>query len=125
MSVIKEKHCSSCGNAFDCAVDSTETPCWCFEYPFVFDLKFSGDCFCQDCFKGNYITKIEQYVATITPDIAQDNKAKELPKTKELIDEIDYYLENGKYVFKPWFHLKRGYCCDNNCRHCPYKSKKK
>ncbi|MEZ0130904.1 DUF5522 domain-containing protein, partial [Flavobacterium sp. LBUM151] len=19
-----------------------------------------------------------------------------------------------------WFHLKRGTCCGNNCRHCPY-----
>ncbi len=33
-----------------------------------------------------------------------------------------YYLENGKVVFTEKFHLERGYCCNNNCRHCPYKT---
>lgn len=33
---------------------------------------------------------------------------------------ILYYIENGKYVFTEEFHLKRGFCCGNGCRHCPY-----
>lgn len=34
---------------------------------------------------------------------------------------IDYYLDdNGLYVFTREYHLNRGYCCQNNCRHCPY-----
>ena len=32
----------------------------------------------------------------------------------------DYYLENGYVVFTESFHLKRGYCCQSGCRHCPY-----
>ncbi len=32
----------------------------------------------------------------------------------------DYYHENGFLVFKESYHLKRGYCCGNDCRHCPY-----
>ena len=32
----------------------------------------------------------------------------------------DFYIENGKYVFTEVFHIKRGYCCGNGCRHCPY-----
>ncbi|MCG9881787.1 MAG: DUF5522 domain-containing protein [Bacteroidia bacterium] len=24
-------------------------------------------------------------------------------------------------VFTEAFHLQRGYCCGNGCRHCPYK----
>jgi hypothetical protein len=33
----------------------------------------------------------------------------------------DYYFdENGNTVFTADYHLKRGYCCRNNCRHCPY-----
>ncbi|MBP6738459.1 MAG: hypothetical protein KA146_00640 [Leptospiraceae bacterium] len=36
-----------------------------------------------------------------------------------------YYIENGFYVFTEKFHLKRGYCCGNGCRHCPYKRKQK
>jgi hypothetical protein len=43
---------------------------------------------------------------------------------KQLIEGEDFYInENGKYVFTENFHLKRGYCCNNNCKHCPYKSK--
>jgi hypothetical protein len=40
----------------------------------------------------------------------------------------DYYLsEEGYKVFTEAYHLKRGYCCKNSCRHCPYgfNSKKK
>jgi hypothetical protein len=33
----------------------------------------------------------------------------------------DYYLEGATVVFTAGFHLRRGYCCGNGCRHCPYK----
>lgn len=36
----------------------------------------------------------------------------------------DYYWENGLLVFTEAYHLKRGYCCKNGCRHCPYDSGK-
>lgn len=37
----------------------------------------------------------------------------------------DYYInEDGYFVFKESFHLRRGYCCKNNCLHCPYDYKK-
>ncbi len=42
-----------------------------------------------------------------------------MPK-QELIENLDYYLENGLYVFTEVYHLKRGYCCGSGCRHCPY-----
>ena len=35
-------------------------------------------------------------------------------------DEELYYLENGKVVFTPKYHIDRGYCCGSGCRHCPY-----
>lgn len=38
-----------------------------------------------------------------------------------LIAGEDYYRdENDKMVFTAGYHLKRGYCCSNGCRHCPY-----
>jgi hypothetical protein len=37
-----------------------------------------------------------------------------------LVEGEDFYLENGKYVFTAHFLLKRGYCCESGCRHCPY-----
>ncbi|MBP9885077.1 MAG: hypothetical protein KBF93_02195 [Leptospiraceae bacterium] len=36
-----------------------------------------------------------------------------------------YYIENGLMVFTEKFHLRRGYCCTNGCRHCPYRGKQK
>ena len=34
---------------------------------------------------------------------------------------IDYTIEDGnKWVFTRHFLLKRGYCCKNSCRNCPY-----
>jgi hypothetical protein len=37
----------------------------------------------------------------------------------------DFYLnEQGLLVFTAQYHLKRGYCCKNGCRHCPFGFKK-
>ncbi|NOS68629.1 MAG: hypothetical protein HOP33_01695 [Verrucomicrobia bacterium] len=33
----------------------------------------------------------------------------------------DYYFEpDGLMVFTAAYHLRRGCCCENDCRHCPY-----
>jgi hypothetical protein len=34
---------------------------------------------------------------------------------------LDYYIEDGRWVFTEHFLLKRGHCCGSGCRHCPYK----
>lgn len=31
-----------------------------------------------------------------------------------------YFNENGFMVFTEAYHLKRGYCCKNKCKHCPW-----
>jgi len=38
----------------------------------------------------------------------------------ELLEGLDYYLEDGLLVFTAAFLRKRGYCCESGCRHCPY-----
>ena len=41
---------------------------------------------------------------------------------KQLIEGTDfYYNEQGLMVLTAKYHLERGYCCGNGCRHCPYK----
>jgi hypothetical protein len=33
----------------------------------------------------------------------------------------DYYFDaDGLMIFTAAYHRRRGYCCGNNCRHCPY-----
>jgi len=41
-------------------------------------------------------------------------------KPVRLVEGKDYYVERGKFVFTAAYHLKRGYCCNSKCRHCPY-----
>jgi len=38
----------------------------------------------------------------------------------QLTESRDYYLENGVMVFTASYLQRRGYCCGNGCRHCPY-----
>ncbi|VTS02758.1 Uncharacterized protein OS=Pontibacter sp. BAB1700 GN=O71_00842 PE=4 SV=1 [Tuwongella immobilis] len=38
----------------------------------------------------------------------------------EYVEGVDYTVEYGCVVFTALGLLKRGYCCDNGCRNCPY-----
>ena len=33
----------------------------------------------------------------------------------------DAYQEGPYVVFTAQYHLRRGYCCNSDCRHCPYR----
>ena len=36
-------------------------------------------------------------------------------------EEVDFYFnEDGLMVFTAAYHLKRGNCCKNKCKHCPW-----
>ena len=37
-----------------------------------------------------------------------------------MLDPEDFYFENGLMVLTERYLRKRGYCCGNGCRHCPY-----
>lgn len=42
-------------------------------------------------------------------------------KKDKSVESEDYYSnEEGYIVFTEKYHLKRGYCCKSNCKHCPY-----
>ena len=40
--------------------------------------------------------------------------------TPRLREGTDYYWEAGRMVLTAAYHLRRGSCCGNRCRHCPY-----
>jgi hypothetical protein len=53
----------------------------------------------------------------------KDGKAQALQtqsKTPPLIEGEDFYREGAYVVFTARYHLRRGYCCESGCRHCPY-----
>jgi hypothetical protein len=38
-----------------------------------------------------------------------------------LLQPGDFYMEGPYVVFTAPYHLRRGFCCNSECRHCPYK----
>jgi len=50
----------------------------------------------------------------------EEVNTKETQKNVTFIEGVDYYFENGLMVLTAYFLRKRGYCCGNGCRHCPY-----
>ncbi len=75
-------------------------------------------CFCSAVLRlEEGIAKLNVPESAPTEDVNQQTS---LPLLKE---GQDYYVEGGAMVFTAAYHLKRGYCCDGGCRHCPYDRK--
>ena len=58
--------------------------------------------------------------ATNPPKEPDPPRSVPAPARSDLLPE-DFYYEGSYLVFTAAYHRKRGYCCDSNCRHCPYK----
>ncbi len=57
-----------------------------------------------------------------THNAAKDQPLEETSKLAESeLSPEDFYYEGPYLVFTAAYHLKRGYCCNSDCRHCPYK----
>ncbi|MBN8878453.1 MAG: hypothetical protein E6Q24_09150 [Chitinophagaceae bacterium] len=40
---------------------------------------------------------------------------------QQWVEGVHYYInEQGLVVLTAKYHLDRGYCCGNGCKHCPY-----
>ena len=39
---------------------------------------------------------------------------------KPKLQPKDFYWENGTMVMTEEYHIKRGSCCGNGCKYCPY-----
>ncbi|MBK8341316.1 MAG: hypothetical protein IPK99_15625 [Flavobacteriales bacterium] len=51
----------------------------------------------------------------------KDPKKSEASTERLERDPCDFYhTEAGYLVFTEQYHLKRGYCCQSGCRHCPF-----
>ncbi len=59
----------------------------------------------------------------------KDGKKYDIPvKSLQKLDfteGVDFYIEKGLYVFTEKYLKERGFCCQNGCRHCPYKKAEK
>ena len=41
-------------------------------------------------------------------------------ESPQLVEGPDFYWDGPYMVFTAEYLLKRGYCCQSGCRHCPY-----
>ena len=42
--------------------------------------------------------------------------------SNNLVEGEDYYFnEDGFIVLTEKYHLEKGFCCGNGCKHCPFK----
>ena len=120
------KTCSVCSTTFSCVAKSDTVPgdhivnkCWCNDYPAIMPADYSQDCRCEACLAIAITSRIEQNLDS--KRIEYKLKVAQQFKTSEkLIEYIDYTIEGGYHVFSKWYLLKRGYCCGNDCRNCPY-----
>lgn len=122
---MKQKVCSVCGDEFGCGVADVGAACWCSDLPMIMPLDFSQDCRCPKCLTLVIKQYIDEFVSHVTPQNALEMAAKIPAHSAKQIEGIDYYInEDGYFVFTAWHHLKRGHCCKNGCKHCPYGFKK-
>ena len=113
------KKCNSCEKEFICQGSDTDISCWCDLYPKELILENNIACLCTSCLSSSISQKIIRLIA--------ENNHEELLRIAgifrdeiRLFLDIDYTIENGKYVFTKWYLLKRGFCCRSGCRNCPY-----
>ncbi|MBV7299145.1 cysteine-rich CWC family protein [Enterovibrio paralichthyis] len=111
--------CPSCGQTLKCTAESGQ--CWCMQYPNILPTGESDNlaCLCETCLSQRINQKLESlYQEYSTNDLIR--LAKPYRNDKALVEGLDYTVERGLYVFSAWYHLKRGTCCGNGCRNCPY-----
>jgi len=116
---VTQKSCSVCGKLLNCGLEKPATQCWCARFPPILPLESDKDCQCPDCLALSIGRRIEQVIDTNT--LAQSlEMAAKFRDSSNIIENIDYTMEQGNLVFSAWYHLKRGVCCGNGCRNCPY-----
>jgi len=114
----KQKSCSNCGVSFTCGPTAGKDNCWCEGLPHVSLVAGADqDCLCPDCLREG-IAKLPKAGA----DISGSTNATMTSPT--LVEGEDYYCEWPAIVFTSRYLLRRGYCCESGCRHCPYKVRK-
>jgi hypothetical protein len=118
-----EERCPVCGNPNHCRIAAGRAykgDCWCNESSvpshilrFVAE-KLETACLCERCLEG--LAYYAQYAQD--PREILDLLYQEIRKDP---NSPNFYCDRqSRTVFTAAFHLKRGHCCQNNCRHCPY-----
>ena len=113
------KQCPLCDAEFTCDPEQEAASCWCNRYPAIMPVENAHDCHCPNCLAMLAGETINNHLDTLSHETALI-LASGYRNDGVLIENIDYTIDAGNLVFSCWYHLKRGTCCGNGCRHCPY-----
>jgi hypothetical protein len=123
----RDQICPLCGNDNQCRVAKGHLYkglCWCAQIvvPGHILSRLAAEwvepaCLCRSC-----LETIARVSASLKdPDAILTEVFRLRRASGSVLLPEDYYLdENGNMVFTAVYHLKRGTCCGNGCRHCPY-----
>ncbi len=111
MNLTDTSRCPLCGGANNCQLCTPNTykgPCWC-EPMLIPEMLLARvplelrdqTCICREC-------------------VAAFHRGNSSPPPPPELQPGDFYFDRGRMVFSATYHLRRGYCCGNGCRHCPY-----
>ncbi len=113
---MNTKNCSRCQKEFRCGNPGL---CWCSDFPQIMPVDSATDCLCKECLIELQNEKINSFIDN-NPLEKSIKLASDYYDPGNLIENLDYSIEKGKWIFSRWFLLKRGFCCDSGCRNCPY-----
>lgn len=110
------KICQRCENSFECKVGDVAN-CQCSTVSVTaaandFLEKTDYDCLCKKC------------LSTITQMVEKASQSKIPTRSNQLVEGLHYYMDSGFFVFTEFYHLQKGQCCQNGCRHCAYNFQK-
>jgi hypothetical protein len=116
----KIKKCTICQTEFSCGLSPEGKSCWCTDFPNIIPLTEGAGCLCENCLRSEINERIHAFTHDLKQGKTTNTAVNYKSLTGKLMEGIDYYVEKGNFVFTEWYHLKRGSCCGNGCRHCPY-----
>jgi hypothetical protein len=123
----RDEQCPVCGSDNECRMAKGHLykgPCWCDEIIVPSQVlrvlaaaRLDPGCLCRRCLETAARISLNVNNSAAVRDQIQAMLASSQPTLKE----EDYYLDqNGNVVLTAAYHLNRGTCCGNGCRHCPY-----
>jgi hypothetical protein len=123
--VANETLCPLCAEPNHCRLANGclyKGACWCEQADvpahllrFMAESQLEPACLCRRCLAllAHHARNLE-YPAQVLTRVRED-----IGSSASSADS--YRDQQDRVVFTADFHLKRGYCCDNGCRHCPYR----
>jgi len=111
--------CPNCGGKNNCHSNSS---CWCHSFPLLEVVERAKSCLCEVCLERLMAEKFNQKEIELS---AEDRlKVMAMGEPSYLRKNLDYQVNflDGRelYEFTSWYLLRRGSCCYNDCKNCPY-----